>query len=78
MAATTVSPQPAFAADEGAWAKHKGPFDDAFFSDFRQAKASPDFLFKFVEDGEGDSPVNFQSVSMHCEQEPNTEIDMRP
>jgi len=65
-AASALGPQSAFAAaDEGEWAKHKGPFDDAFFSDFRAAKASPDFLFKFVEEGEGENPVNFQSVSMH-------------
>ena len=57
--------RPAFASGDGEWAKHKGAFDDAFFSDFSKSKASPDFLYKFVEKGEGDTAVNFQSVTMH-------------
>ena len=42
---------------------HKGPFDDAFFAGFTKSKASPDFVYKFVEQGEGDTAVNFRARS---------------
>ena len=53
------------ADDDGAWAVHKGAFDPSFFADFQVSKASPDFVYKFLEKGEGDTAVNFQSVTMH-------------
>lgn len=63
--ATTTS-LPAWAdGKSGAWAKHTGAFDDAFFSGFKTSKADKDFLYKIVEEGEGETAVNFQSVTMH-------------
>ena len=66
LAATAATPQAALAdGASGAWAKHSGAFDDAFFAGFTPSKADKDFLYKFLEPGEGPTAVNFQSVTMH-------------
>ena len=64
-ALAVTRPLPALAADGGSWAVHKGAFEASFFDDFKVSKASPEFLYKFVEEGTGEGPVNFQSVTMH-------------
>ena len=62
----TRNPQHAIAGADGTWAKHKGAFEPSFFADFKASKASTDFLYKFVEPGEGETAVNFQSVTMRA------------
>ena len=48
---------------DDAWTLHEGPFDDAFFKDFQVSKAAPDFVYKFIKPGEGDTkPVPNQKV----------------
>ena len=68
VVASAMAWQPALppaAADEGAWAEHVGPFPPSFFESFTASMASPDFVYKFVAQGEGVTAVNLQSVSMH-------------
>ena len=48
---------------DGSWTDHDGPFDDAFFKDFKTTETG--FVYKFVADGDGDKPVQGQSVLMH-------------
>ena len=52
-------------ADDGSWAEHKGAFEPSFFDDFTPSKASPNFKYKFISQGEGEKPVNKQQVFVH-------------
>ena len=70
-AAVMVPSAPAWAKDkntpkgpfDGSWAVHEGAFDDGFFRDFTVSKASPDFVYKFVEKPDaGEKPVPGQKV----------------
>jgi len=64
-AASTLAVAPlASFADDGAWAVHTGPFTDAFFQDGFKTSATG-FLYKFVEPGTGEKPVNMQQVFVH-------------
>ena len=55
----SAAPGAALAA-EGDWAKHEGPYDDAFFADFKSTKTG--FLYKFVNEGTGAKPEDSQKV----------------
>ena len=59
---TWAAAGPSAAVDDGAWAKHTGPFSDAFFKDFELKNG---FAFKFVQQGEGEKPANLQKVFVH-------------
>lgn len=50
-------------APDGSWTDHDGPFDDAFFKDFKSTETG--FVYKFIREGDGDKPVQGQSVLMH-------------
>ena len=71
------APPPAFAemiggvnvGDSGmddAWTLHDGPFTKEFFEDFTVSKASPDFVYKFIKDGDGGKkPVKGQNIKVN-------------
>jgi hypothetical protein len=61
--ALVLSPRPTLAAD-GSWTQHSGPFTAEFFQDGFKSTDSG-FLYKFVQPGEGEKPVNMQQVFVH-------------
>ena len=45
--------------DDGAWARHEGPFTEEFFKDFQVQNG---FAFQFVQRTDGQKPANLQKV----------------
>eukprot|EP00967_Tisochrysis_lutea_P127021 scaffold215573_cov32-Tisochrysis_lutea.AAC.1 len=60
--ALAVSPLASVAAD-GSWTYHEGGFTGEFWDGFKSTDSG--FMYKFVEPGEGDKPVNMQQVFVH-------------
>ena len=63
-----AAPSPVFAAaDAGAWTKHEGAFDDAFFKDFQESKSASGFKYKFITNPPDDveKPQPYQKVFVH-------------